>query len=65
MTCDVAGCEETVTDEALRLHRVIANLDVPRGNAWKELYGDASQPCGSHIINGLTYMNAVIVSGES
>lgn len=65
MNCDVTGCEEIVTDEAMRLHRVITNLDAPRSRAWRDLYGDAVAPCGGHILNGLTYMNAVVFQGDA
>lgn len=63
MNCDVEGCEEIVTDEAMRLHRVITNLDSSRRAAWIDLYGEAKAPCGGHIIKGLSYMNAVVMTG--
>lgn len=63
MNCDVQGCSEVVTDEAMRLHRIIVNLDTPRAAAWRDLYGEAKAPCGGHIIKGLSYMNATVMSG--
>jgi hypothetical protein len=63
MICDVPGCDEVVTDEAMRLHRIITNLDSKRAEAWRELYGESTAPCGTHIIKGLAYMNAVVFSG--